>query len=254
MDFLTPTKSQIADWARLGQKRARRERGLFLIEGEVCTREALQSKARLDAILVLAGEAEKWEELLSSAKKTPQYSLNSDAFQRVSKVETSQGIVAVGKLFSLPARKTKLAMAVEQVSDPGNCGALMRVAEFFGASDLHLGPGSAEIWNSKVVRGSMGALFHLPVRDDANIAELVQHWPGASVAAVAHKGQPLHGARDLKKPVLLVLGHETRGLSEDVAALCSHRFTLLPLGKSESLNLVTAAAVFAYALSDGHDR
>jgi TrmH family RNA methyltransferase len=250
MDFLTPTKSQIADWARLGQKRARRERGLFLIEGEVCTREALASKARLDAILVLGSEEEKWAELLDRAKKIPQYLLNSDAFQRVSKVETSQGIVAVGKLFSLPARKTKLAMAVEQVSDPGNCGALIRVADFFGASELHLGPGSADVWNEKVVRGSMGSIFHQPVRADAELTELIAHWEGSTVAAVSHDGRKLE-ARNLKleSPILLVLGHETRGLSPDIAAACSHRLTLEPSGDAESLNLVTAAAVFSYALT-----
>jgi TrmH family RNA methyltransferase len=248
----TPTRRQISEWARLTQKKFRRERGKFLIEGEVCLREALRAHLAIEAVLILASEYEKWGREFPSP--IPVFALTASDFARFAKIESTQGILAVARTFELPARAGNLALACEQVSDPGNCGALMRVAEFFGASDLHLGPGSAEIWNSKVVRGSMGALFHLPVRDDANIAELVQHWPGASVAAVAHKGQPLHGARDLKKPVLLVLGHETRGLSEDVAALCSHRFTLLPLGKSESLNLVTAAAVFAYALSDGHDR
>jgi TrmH family RNA methyltransferase len=250
MDFLTPTKSQIADWARLGQKRARRERGLFLIEGEVCTREALKARARLDALLVLGTAAERWEELLAGAPKIPQYKLNSDAFQRISKVEASQGIVAVGRMFSLPARKSKLALAVEQVSDPGNCGALIRVADFFGASELYLGPGSADVWNEKVVRGSMGSIFHQPVRPDVDLPEMLATWEGATVAAVSHGGRKLE-TRNLKleAPILLVLGHETRGLSAEIEVACSHKLTLEPTGEAESLNLVTAAAVFAYALT-----
>lgn len=250
MELLSPTKSQLSDWSRLGQKRARKERGLFLIEGEVCTREALKAKARLDSILVLGTEAEKWEELLEGAKKISQYELNTDAFRRISRVETSQGIVAVGKMFSLPVRKSNLAMACEQVSDPGNCGALIRVADFFGASELHLGPGSADVWNEKVVRGSMGSIFHQPVRADAEITEVIENWTGSTVAAVSHGGKKLE-TRNLKfeTPMLLILGHETRGLSPEIAAACSHRFTLEPMGDAESLNLVTAAAVFAYALS-----
>ncbi len=249
MELLSPTKSQLADWARLGQKRARRERGLFLIEGEVCTREALKARARLEALLVLSTEAERWDELLAGAANVPQYMLPTDAFQRVSKVEASQGIVAVGRMFSLPARKTKFAIACEQVSDPGNCGALIRVADFFGASELYLGSDSADVWNEKVVRGSMGSIFHQPVRADVELLELIENWDGATVATVARGGESLRAKPKLPSPVLLVLGHETRGLSEEIEAACSHKLTLDPHGDAESLNLVTAAAVFAYALT-----
>lgn len=244
----TPTRRQISEWARLTQKKFRRERGGFLIEGEVCVREAVRAHLSIEAVLVLAAECEKW--LREFPASIPVFALAVSDFARFAKIESSQGIVAVARTFELPPRTGKLALACEQVSDPGNCGALMRVADFFGASELHLGPDSSEIWNPKVVRGSMGALFHLPLRTDANLEELVRAWKGSSVAAVAHGGQPLHSARDLKKPVLLVLGHETRGLSDEITALCSHRFTLSSSGKSESLNLVTAAAVFAFVLAD----
>ena len=247
---MTPalTRRQISEWARLTQKKFRRERGQFLIEGEVCVREALRAHLTIEAVLVLASEHEK--RLREFPAPIPVLALAASDFARFAKIESTQGILAVARTFELPARTGKLTLACEQVSDPGNCGALMRVAEFFGAAAFHLGPGSAEIWNPKVVRGSMGALFHLPLRTDAILDELVRAWPGASVAAVAHGGQSLHSARDLKKPVLLVLGHETRGLSDEIASLCSHRFTLSSSGKSESLNLVTAAAVFAYELSN----
>jgi TrmH family RNA methyltransferase len=243
----TPTRRQISEWARLTQKKFRRERGQFLIEGEVCVREALRARLRIEAVLILASEYERWRREIPSP--IPVYSLSSTDFARFTKVEGSQGILAVARTFDLPPRTGNLAVACEQVSDPGNCGALIRVADFFGASALHLGPGSAEIWNPKVVRGSMGSLFYQPVRSEADLDELVRTWKGSSVAAVAHGGQPLNNLSSLKKPILLVLGHETRGLSDEIAELCSHRLTLSPLGKAESLNLVTAAAVFAYALS-----
>jgi TrmH family RNA methyltransferase len=95
----------------------------------------------------------------------------------------------------------------------------------------------------------MGSLFHQPVQADVDIADFLRNWPGSSVATVAHNGEPLHGKLNLKPPIVLVLGHESRGLSPDIAALCTHHLTLKPQGSAESLNLVTAAAVFAYALS-----
>jgi RNA methyltransferase, TrmH family len=87
------------------------------------------------------------------------------------------------------------------------------------------------------------------VREDVDLAALLNEWPGSSVATVAHGGQPLHSRVVLEPPILLVLGHETRGLSDEITTLCTHRLTLEPRGEAESLNLVTAAAVFAYALS-----
>jgi TrmH family RNA methyltransferase len=245
----SPSRKQISEWSSLTQKKFRREHGMFLIEGDVCVREALRARADLEAVIVLLSEAEKWQQEFGSRSRFPVYTVNTDIFQRLSTVETSQGIVAVARLFQLPPRPGRLTIACEKVSDPGNCGALIRVADFFGAIELLLGTESAEIWNPKVVRGSMGSLFHQPVQSDVDMADFLRNWPGSSVATVAHNGAPLHGKLQLKPPVLLVLGHETRGLSDEIAALCTHRLMLKPHGNAESLNLATAAAVFAYALS-----
>lgn len=247
-ELLTPTRRQVADWARLTQRKSRSRLGQFLIEGEICTREALTAGIQLDGLLVMTTEAERWESLCASAS-VPCYLLKTDEFRRVSSVEASQGIAAVGRQFQLKPRPSKLVMACEKISDPGNCGALIRAADFFGAGELFLGPDSVEIWNGKVVRGSMGSLFHQPVRQNVNLAELIQNWPGSTAALVAHGGKPVTDKPDVKRPVLLVLGHETRGLSENIEKLCSHKFTLKPKGKAESLNLTAAAAVFAYAFS-----
>ncbi|HEY3295622.1 MAG TPA: RNA methyltransferase [bacterium] len=247
--YSAPTRKQVSDWSSLTQKKFRREHSEFLIEGDVCVREALRARVSLEAVLVLASEVEKWQEEFGSRPRFPVFTVNSETFGRISTVESSQGIVAVARVFQLPPRAGKLAILCEKVSDPGNCGALVRVADFFGAIELLLGPESAEVWNPKVVRGSMGSLFHQPVQTDVDIAAFLREWPGSSVATVAHSGEPLHGKLNLKPPVVLVLGHETRGLSDDVAALCTDRITLAPQGSAESLNLVTAAAVFAYALS-----
>lgn len=246
MTLLSPTRKQVADWARLSQKKFRRESGLFLIEGEVCVREALKAKA-VDCLLVLSSEEEEWGKIVEKSPRTLSYRLTTDAYRRISQVETSQGLAAVGKQFVLKPRKTNLAMLVEQVSDPGNCGALIRVADFFGLSELYLGPGSADKWNDKVVRGSMGSLFHQPVKDLDDVAEFIQKWKGDSVALVAHNGEPLNKSAAFKPPTLLVFGNETRGLSQEIESLCTHRVTLEPHGDAESLNLVTAAAVASYA-------
>jgi TrmH family RNA methyltransferase len=244
----SPTKRQLADWARLTQKKFRKESNLFLIEGEVCVREALKAGIELDAILLLSADAERWLTILGKVSNISCYTVNSDAFRRISSVEVSQGIAAVGRMFMLKPRNTSFALACEQVADPGNCGALIRVCDFFAASELILGPGSADGWNEKVVRGSMGSLFHQPLRSVNSLEEVIHTWPGDTVALSAHGGKSLTKRSSLKEPLLLVLGNETRGLSSSVEKICTQQLTLKPAGGAESLNLVTAAAVFAYEL------
>jgi len=244
-----PTKRQISEWARLTQKKFRREHKRFLVEGTVCVIEALRARVQVEAVLALKSEFDAWQARPEIAR-IPLYPVNAETFRRFTKVESSQGVLAVAREFSLPARAAKMSVACEQVSDPGNCGALVRVADFFGAGELFLGAESAEIWNPKVVRGSMGSLFRQPVRPESNLAEVIRNWPGTSAALVSHGGEPLTKSVNLKRPVLLVLGHESRGLAGELAALCTHRLTLQPQGLAESLNLVTAAAVFAFALSE----
>ncbi|MCB9357379.1 MAG: RNA methyltransferase [Calditrichaeota bacterium] len=245
-DLLSPTRKQAAEWAKLSQKKFRRESGLFLIEGEVCVGEALAAKA-VDCLLILNSEAERWEEITRAHPKVLTYKLTTDVFRRVSQVEATQGIAAVGKQFKLRARKSGVTLLCEQVSDPGNCGALIRVADFFGVAELVLGPGSADVWNEKVVRGSMGSLFHQPLREVNEIDRFVKAWKGDSIALTAHGGVPV--GHKFATPKLLVLGNETRGISPEIEKLCTHKVTLTPRGQAESLNLVTAAAVFCYALS-----
>jgi RNA methyltransferase, TrmH family len=254
VDFLTPTRKQLSDWAKLSQKKYRRELGEFLIEGELCTGEALDARLKLEAILLQSAKADEWSEQLGHLR-APIYRVSSEAFARITKLETSQGVVAVAKMFSLPPRASNFAIACEQVSDPGNCGALIRVADFFGASCLYLGRDSADIWNSKVVRGSMGSLFHQPVREHCELLDLIHDWPGDTIATVSAGGDPLSS---FSPPFtggqgagLLVLGHESRGLSDEIAMNCTRRVTLERRGHAESLNLVTAAAVFAHTLTAG---
>jgi TrmH family RNA methyltransferase len=248
MDILPPSRAQLSRWASLKEKKFRREHRQFLIEGDLCVREALTARAHLEAIVVAREYLTRSEAFIQTANK-PVFVAKAQDFARLSSMDTSQGILAIGNFFELPPRKSNLSMLVEQVADPGNCGTLLRTACFFGASEVILGKGSAEPWNPKVVRGSMGAIFRQPFKEEAHLLEFIQNWKGNTVAAVAHGGESFADLEKLKLPVLVVLGHETRGLSSELAEVCTHRVTLAASGETESLNLAAAAAIFLYETS-----
>jgi len=248
MDILQPSRAQLSRWASLKEKKYRREHRQFIIEGEICVREALAARAPLEAIVVAREHLARFETLIRSANK-PAFVANAQDFARLSSVDTSQGISAVGNIFELPPRKSNVAVLAEQIADPGNCGTLLRTACFFGASVVILGSGSAEVWNPKVVRGSMGAIFRQPFKEEHNLLEIMRTWKGDTVAAIAHGGTPLQKFGKIELPVLLLLGHETRGLSEELAKACTHHITLPGCGEAESLNLAAAAAVFLHEIT-----
>ena len=105
----TSTRRQVSEWARLTQKKFRRERGQFLIEGEICVREALAARAPLEAVVVAREHLARFETLIRSASKQI-FVANAQDFARLSSVDTSQGILAIGKFFDglrtdYPARR-----------------------------------------------------------------------------------------------------------------------------------------------------
>jgi tRNA G18 (ribose-2'-O)-methylase SpoU len=146
-----------------------------------------------------------------------------------------------------------LVVYVDGVQDPGNVGTLIRAAAAFGASALVTSTGSADLYGTKTVRASMGALFALPVFPDVPLAEVVEQLPAVTVYGLAaHDGEPLSSA-ELRRPAVLVVGAERAGLSRKVAAHVDRVLTI-PLAPPaaaavESLNAGVAGAIALYEFS-----
>jgi len=153
-------------------------------------------------------------------------------------------------------------LAAAGVQDPGNVGALARVAAGLGAAGFVAGAGSASPWHPRAVRGSSGTCLRLPVAERADLPALARaaQERGAEAWAADAAGADARGAaRDWRAagrpPVLLILGEEGRGVPAELAALCA-RTVAVPLARGvESLNVATAAAVLGWELfARGGDR
>ena len=144
-----------------------------------------------------------------------------------------------------PAR---LDVVLAEVRDPGNAGAVVRAADAAGADGVIVTAQSVDMGNAKVVRSTAGSLFHLPVVQEAEFADVVAaaRRCGMQVLAADGSGDPLADV-DLSRPTVWVFGNEAWGLPGDVAAACDRVVALPIYGKAESLNLATAAAVCLYA-------
>ncbi len=261
---LTSRSGRVKDARALLMPKHRRDRGQFLAEGPQAVREAL-ADGLVTAVFVdpavLDRRAAEVESAL--ARGIPVHRVAADALASLSTAQTPQGIVAVCHWDRLPLsallaglgtpRTGKLVLAHE-LSDPGNAGALIRAADAAGAVGVALGAGSVDPTNAKCVRATAGSLFHLPVAEAGATIGAVEAlrtagWPTLA-ADVTEDSVDLFDAEAaglLAGRVAWVFGNEAHGLPADALAAVDHVVRIPILGRAESLNLATAAAVCLYA-------
>ncbi len=251
--------------ARKLLRRAGRDRaGRFLVEGAQAVREAVRY-ARVRELFVTADAAGRHPDLVDAAVDVGARisSVTDRAADSLSDTVTPQGLVAVCDLLDVPVaaalrpsergEQPSLVAVCAGITDPGNAGTVIRVADAAGAGAVLLAGDTVDPHNGKAVRASTGSVFHLPLARDRDAAAVLDACAAAGLtllAADAHGELDLHepAARPvLAGPVAWVFGGEAHGVPADLAARADHRVRIPIHGRAESLNLATAAAVCLYA-------
>jgi TrmH family RNA methyltransferase len=241
----------------LRRRRARERQQLFVAEGVRAVEELLRSAIPLRGILVapqLSG-ALRGAELLDSARRSGADLVEVDEREFASAAETDspQGILAIGEIPDLRLSDLKLPdrarlVVLDAVQDPGNVGTILRTAAALDASAVLAMPGTVDLWNAKVVRSAMGALFHRPALmstwaelDTFRRSNAVPLW-GADAA-----GTPLDEMTPPDRLGILV-GNEGAGLTPEGLARVEHRVSLPISSTVESLNVAVATGILLYQL------
>lgn len=265
----TPRAERVRRVARLSQKKTRRETGLFLVEGPQSVRELLAHRPELVREVYATDEAlDRHTEFraLAAAARTALISATPAVITAMCDAVTPQGIVAVAEQFpaditewsrgatdgSQPSGPLGLVAILHEVRDPGNAGAVLRVADAAGADAVVFTGESVDPFSPKVVRSTAGSLFHLPVVIEASLPRAlaaVRDRGLQVVAADVHGEDFVPASRDgrLATPTAWVFGNEARGLTPEQRALADVALRLPIYGSAESLNLATAASVCLYA-------
>jgi TrmH family RNA methyltransferase len=218
----------------------------FLLEGRKLVQAALESGIEVECALVSSGRATDEVRALE-ARGIEVVEATAKLFRSVSSLESPEGILAVGRrpersVAELAAEGVVVVSA--GIQDPGNLGALARIAEAAGARALVLLKGSADPFAPKALRGSMGSLLRVPVFEIDDLAALRKL--GFRLAALVPRGGVDFRAADWKPPVAILLGREASGLDEGTIAGADLRVTVAMQGAVESLNVATAAALVLY--------
>lgn len=233
-------------------KKAREENGLFVLEGLRICCDLYDNTDKFDKLIVSKTAYEKYYEKIEklSIKADKCYLLPDGLFKKISDTSSPQGIIAVSKIPEKGQKIDKFGryIALENISDPSNLGAVSRTAEALGVSGIILSSGGCDPYSPKVLRASMGTLLRMPVYITESITEFVNSNGLRSFACVVDETADKITEIDFKDGDVIIIGNEANGILDETQKNAFKRVTIPMSGKAESLNASVAAAIASWEM------
>lgn len=243
----------------VSDKKERQKQGLFVIEGLRLCLDAFYSNIAIDTLLVTEECYKKYEEKIEEIKKSAKnfYLIDNSLCAKISDTTTPQGVFcvckALDKLFTIDKIiNDGYYLALENISDPGNMGTIIRTADAFGISALFLSDDCVDIYSPKVIRSTMGAIFRLPIIIVSNMPKLIDILNSKNItsyAAVLDENSKRLSQTTFPSSAVVVIGNEGSGITQNTIESCNHKLFINMKGKSESLNAGVAASVIMWEMS-----
>ena len=235
---------------RLNEKR-------MVVEGDKCVIELLKSSIETKRIYVTNGI--EIDEIRTLAEKNliEVTDVASKDMEIMSSMRTAPGVLALGSIVKFSAEDVvgglknmssaaiPTVMILDDVSDPGNVGTLIRTADWFGLAGIVCSARTADIWNPKTIQSSMGSVFRIPICT-ANPKDVIKQFELKAVALDA-RGDNFFESKLV--PDAIVIGSESHGLSEGLIDVCNTTWSIPGKGSAESLNAAIAGAIVTSELS-----
>src|SRR4030095_367778 len=243
-------------YSSLKQKKFRDKYGKFLIEEVHLIEKCLRSFFNVECIITRKG-TDLHGHIQTNKRGIKTEVIPVKSFEKITDTETSQGIVGV---VSKPEAADdgeygKTIIALDRVNDPGNLGTIIRSAHWFGVTTIFLSPHSADIYNSKVIRASQGALFHVRLFENVNLSEkagtLNSKGYGINIFT-PDEGISLSNITDeaLHKRSLLIFGSESQGVSGELITKNYNRIKIEGNSSADSLNLAVSCGIALYEFTN----
>lgn len=239
----------------LGSSRYRRKTSRFVCEGLRLCGDAVISGVR-PSVLMYTDEAskkygDKFYRILANSQRS--FEISSELYKKISDTVQPQGIMCI---FDIPDRSFDVKpggkyAALENIQDPSNMGTILRTAEALGIDGVILSSDCCDIYSPKTLRGSMGAVFRLPVLICDDLPIFISELNNRGISTYASTPHDADSIRDVdfSGGGVMLIGNEGNGLSEDAINACSCRVRIPMRGRAESLNAAAAAAILLYSLS-----
>lgn len=236
---------------KLKDRKGRNKSCKYIIEGFRLISEAFKAKVSIEYIFLNSEGEEKLQSYLGDyiTEDIEMYKLSDRLLNDLCFTETPQGIVAVVEMNTLDIGfKGSFYLLCDKLQDPGNLGAIIRTAHAAGVDGIILTKGTVDVYNDKTIRATMGSLFHIPIIvDDENntiTKELIDK--GFSLLATSLEGDKNFFQEDLSGNIIISVGNEGNGVSEEIYKLSNKRVKVPMPGGAESLNVAIATSIILY--------
>lgn len=243
-------------YTKLKQKKYREENKQFLIEGIHLIEECLKSKyykKNIQKIFIRKDFSE--EKVINKIKNIETEFLKTPEFDKISETENSQGIIGVVDIpDNLPFESSEIICALDNINDPGNLGTILRTCWWFGIENVFIGTDSVDLFNSKVIRASQGAIFNLHIKNRIDLSEeLNNHYSKGYEVLLADLSAENTISKfnfQKEKKYIIVFGNEANGISKEIKSIQHYKkIKIEAYSKCESLNVASSAAIILYEIN-----
>ncbi len=241
------SKNQIKLIVSLQKKKFRDKHQLFVAEGEKLVTDLLDAGMHA-AFLIHTPE---WRSAISNNNVDLEITDSPAQIKKISCLKTPPQVIAVFKIpntrISPETVKNSLSLLLDDVQDPGNLGTIIRIADWFGISQIFCSPNTVDVYNPKVIQATMGAIARVNIIYTP-LLPLIEEYQHSDfpVYGTFLDGENIYQSQ-LQNKGFIVMGNEGKGVSDAIARQVSHRLFIpnYPAGQatSESLNVAVAAAV-----------
>ena len=237
---------------KLKEKKYRNESGKFIVEGIKMLEEALQEKASIEKIILCEDCQNDYSHELDvyEIAKNEIITVSEKIFKELTGVENPQGILAViNKQENKPINYNEdIIIALDGIQDPGNLGTILRTIDSVGLTQVVLSEKTADPYNPKVVRSTMGAIYRVNIIQTENLQntlkQIAKNDYKIMATALDEESKSVYDIK-LKKKVI-VIGNEANGISKEIISMADEKIIIPMLGKTESLNAAVATGVILY--------
>lgn len=225
----------------------------FIIEGIKLIKEAIEEKAEIKQIVVCDNCQNSDiipKELMYEIAKYECIYVTENIFKTISDVTTPQGLLAIIKINTTEEEidySQDIIVALDDIQDPGNLGTILRTVDSIGLNQILVSKGTADCYNPKVVRSTMGAIFRVKIIECENLEETLKEIKKHKFELVITSLQTensIYGINYNKK--VIVIGNEANGVKTKIQNIADVRAKIPMLGKTESLNASVATGIILY--------
>ena len=238
---------------KLKDKKYRDESNEYIIEGVKLIEEAVKEKAKIKKIIICEDTTRTYEiptHVMYEIAKYECIYVTDKIFASITQVTNPQGIMAIVEKRDLNAQidyTQDIIVALDDIQDPGNLGTILRTVDSVGLNQIIVSKETADAFNPKVVRSTMGAIFRVKIIEVENLVQAIKEIRKHHFKLMVTSLQTENSIYDIQfNKKIIVIGNEANGVSKEIQDMTDEKVKIPMLGKTESLNASVATGIVLY--------